>query len=167
MTSLREWQALFRQNGRCGYVLKPMCLLPGGRHDTPALLRVTLLGAQHLPHPADAGGIASPYCVVTVHGVRASVCMDVPLCVVCLRGCGERRRVSICRRWQDPADAASRRSRTVANNGFAPQWPPEVFEFRLEYPSLAILHIQVMHQVRGACACAVRYPCVERAVRSS
>ena len=49
-------------------------------------------------------------------------------------------------RDQHPVDKMRERSKVVLSNGLNPVWN-QSFEFKIEYPELAMLHIGVYHQV--------------------
>lgn len=65
----RTYRGRFRENGRCGYVLKPEYLL-SGTANRPIRLVVNILGAHQLPKPANStqGEIIDPFVVATMHG---------------------------------------------------------------------------------------------------
>jgi len=117
------YQAWFRKNGSCGYILKPSFLrdhkfyfnshhkepLPGIE---PLTIRIKIISGQHLPIPEGASSKAvsiDPYVTVQVIGV--------------------------------PADCAERRTKTVSNNN--PQFD-EVFEFNVTIPELALIRFKVL-----------------------
>ena len=61
-TAMHHNMGMFRNNGKCGYVLKPNYLLPSGMNDVNAkssaiLLTVTVISASSLPNPAQNGEI--------------------------------------------------------------------------------------------------------------
>eukprot|EP00051_Salpingoeca_urceolata_P000860 m.36692 g.36692 ORF g.36692 m.36692 type:complete len:1137 (+) comp11042_c0_seq1:205-3615(+) len=122
------WQlnrGMFRQNGQCGYVLKPSylrtaelcnqdllmptCTSSSGRR--PRTLRLTIISGQQLPKPSNhASEIIDPYVSVTIVGV--------------------------------PADCQEDRTRTIQNNGFNPVWSSPLV-FTINYPELAIIRFAV------------------------
>ncbi|CAM9623769.1 unnamed protein product [Lampetra planeri] len=117
------YDGLFRQNGGCGYVLKPSCLRdphtdfdPGnpargtGRH--PVKLAITVISGQQLPKERNSrrGSIIDPLVSVEVHGVRG--------------------------------DTAVRETRHQENNGLNPVWKEE-FSFQLTVPELALIRFVV------------------------
>ena len=68
----------FLQNGRCGYVLKPDCMLEPGFNPldttthtkaTPITLTIQIIGGRHLIRPSR--GICSPLVEVEVCGIDA------------------------------------------------------------------------------------------------
>lgn len=89
---LRLYRGRFRENGSCGYVLKPEYLL--SRSVLPGRARITLniLGAHQLPKPLNStqGEIIDPYVVASIHGA--------------------------------PGDKARYQTKTVLDNGFNPLW---------------------------------------------
>ena len=61
----------FRENGECGYVLKPQyMLLPGVLPAPPCSLKVHLISGQQLPKPGGArkGEVIDPYVSLAVYG---------------------------------------------------------------------------------------------------
>ncbi|RWS23685.1 Inactive phospholipase C-like protein 2 [Leptotrombidium deliense] len=122
MDFYRGW---FRQNGNCGYVLKPaflrerFCLFNSRRKDSlpavdPLSIRLKIISGQQLPRPRGASCKASaidPYITVQVTGV--------------------------------PGDCAEVRTRTVSNEGNSPLFD-ENFEFSVSVPELALLRFVVL-----------------------
>ena len=111
---------LFRDNGGCGYVLKPPWMLTSSpdklRHRTslPRLkLTVELISGHYLPKPngASKGEVIDPY-------VKFAVCGD-------------------------EADEGSKQSKVIDDNGFNPHWN-ETFQFQLTQPEQAVLLVQVL-----------------------
>ncbi|XP_063070218.1 inactive phospholipase C-like protein 1 [Engraulis encrasicolus] len=117
-------RARFRQNGGCGFVLRPAIMrdevsyfsahtqgcVPGV---PPQTLRVKVISAQSLPKPQGSGAkgeVIDPYVVLELHGV--------------------------------PADCAEQRTRTAPQN----QDPlfDETFEFQVNMPELALLRFVVL-----------------------
>jgi Ca2+-binding EF-hand superfamily protein len=114
----------FRQNGACGYVLKPAVMRdPNSAYDVNAkkpakgVLRKTItvrvISGQNLPKPGEKskGEVIDPYVVVELVGV--------------------------------PADAAQHTTKTVDDNGFNPMWD-ETFVFNTIMPDVALLRFKVM-----------------------
>uniref|UniRef100_A0A8C7KBF0 Phosphoinositide phospholipase C n=1 Tax=Oncorhynchus kisutch TaxID=8019 RepID=A0A8C7KBF0_ONCKI len=117
--------AWFRQNGNCGYVLRPTIMrqevsyfsantresVPGV---SPQLLHVKVISGQNLPRPCGSGAkgdVVDPYVYVEIHGI--------------------------------PADCAERRTRTVVENGDNPIFD-ESFEFQINLPELAMVRFVVL-----------------------
>ncbi|KAL0961839.1 hypothetical protein UPYG_G00332340 [Umbra pygmaea] len=117
--------AWFRQNGNCGYVLRPTIMrqevsffsansrdsVPGV---SPQLLHVKVISGQNLPRPRGSGAkgdVVDPYVYVEIHGI--------------------------------PADCAERRTRTVMQNGDNPIFD-ESFEFQINLPELAMVRFVVL-----------------------
>uniref|UniRef100_A0A8C6WLS2 Phosphoinositide phospholipase C n=1 Tax=Neogobius melanostomus TaxID=47308 RepID=A0A8C6WLS2_9GOBI len=112
--------AWFRQNGNCGYVLRPAIMrqevsyFSGDTRDSvpgvsPQLLHIKVISGQNLPKPKGSGAkgdVVDPYVFVEVHGI--------------------------------PADCAERRTRTVTQNGDNPIFD-ESFEFQINLPELAMV----------------------------
>ncbi|XP_053719513.1 inactive phospholipase C-like protein 2 [Synchiropus splendidus] len=117
--------AWFRQNGCCGYVLRPAIMrqevsyfsadtkeaVPGV---SPQLLHVKVISGQNLPKPrgsAAKGDVVDPYIYVEIHGI--------------------------------PADCTERRTRTIHHNGDNPVFD-ESFEFQINLPELAMVRFVVL-----------------------
>ncbi|XP_053301976.1 inactive phospholipase C-like protein 2 [Pleuronectes platessa] len=117
--------AWFRQNGNCGYVLRPAIMrqevsyfsadtretVPGV---SPQLLHVKVISGQNLPKPRGSGAkgdVVDPYVYVEIHGI--------------------------------PADCTERRTRTVIQDGDNPIFD-ESFEFEINLPELAMVRFVVL-----------------------
>lgn len=117
--------AWFRQNGNCGYVLRPAIMrqevsyFSAETRDTvpgvsPQLLHVKVISGQNLPKPRGSGAkgdVVDPYVYVEIHGI--------------------------------PADCAERRTRSVTQNGDNPVFD-ESFEFQINLPELAMVRFVVL-----------------------
>ncbi|XP_044026993.1 inactive phospholipase C-like protein 2 isoform X2 [Siniperca chuatsi] len=117
--------AWFRQNGNCGYVLRPAIMrqevsyFSADTRDTvpgvsPQLLHVKVISGQNLPKPRGAGAkgdVVDPYVYVEIHGI--------------------------------PADCTERRTRTVTQNGDNPIFD-ESFEFQINLPELTMVRFVVL-----------------------
>ncbi|NXN92029.1 PLCL2 protein, partial [Rhinopomastus cyanomelas] len=115
----------FRQNGACGYVLRPAIMreevsyfsadakdsLPG----VPAqLLHLKVISGQNLPKPKGSGAkgeVVEPYVCAEIHGI--------------------------------PADCAERRTKTALQSGDNPVFD-ESLEFQVNLPELAVLRLVVL-----------------------
>ncbi|XP_046954688.1 inactive phospholipase C-like protein 2 isoform X6 [Lynx rufus] len=115
----------FRQNGNCGYVLRPAIMreevsffsantkdsVPGV---SPQLLHIKIISGQNFPKPKGSGAkgdVVDPYVYVEIHGI--------------------------------PADCAEQRTKTVHQNGDAPIFD-ESFEFQINLPELAMVRFVVL-----------------------
>uniref|UniRef100_H3D277 Phosphoinositide phospholipase C n=1 Tax=Tetraodon nigroviridis TaxID=99883 RepID=H3D277_TETNG len=115
----------FRQNGNCGYVLRPAIMrepvsyfsantkesVPGV---SPQLLHIKIISGQNFPKPKGSGAkgdIVDPYVFVEIHGI--------------------------------PADCAEQRTKTVHQNGDTPLFD-ESFEFQINLPELAMVRFVVL-----------------------
>lgn len=115
----------FRQNGNCGYVLRPAIMreqvsyfsantkdsVPGV---SPQLLHIKIISGQNFPKPKGSGAkgdVVDPYVYVEIHGI--------------------------------PADCAEQRTRTVHQNGDNPLFD-ESFEFQINLPELAMVRFVVL-----------------------
>lgn len=121
--SMQFNEALFEQNGGCGYVLKPPCLLKDadfnpkrvGTQPTVTCLQVTIISAQELPKPAngvlgDRGEIIDPYVEIEIDGCNI--------------------------------DRSIKKTSVVDDNGFNPVWN-QTFSFSLFKPELAFIRFVV------------------------
>ncbi|XP_033911421.3 inactive phospholipase C-like protein 2 isoform X3 [Acipenser ruthenus] len=115
----------FRQNGNCGYVLRPAIMreevsyfsanakdsLPGV---SAQLLHIKIISGQNLPKPKGSGAkgdVVEPYIYVEIHGI--------------------------------PADCTEQRTKTATQNGDNPIFD-ETFEFQINLPELAALRFVVL-----------------------
>ncbi|XP_049954522.1 inactive phospholipase C-like protein 2 [Schistocerca serialis cubense] len=115
----------FRENGGCGYVLKPEIMrdhftlyksdmkdwIPGVK---PQVLHIKIISAQHLPRPRRSsakGDVIDPYVIVQVHGT--------------------------------PSDCALKRTKTLTNEGESPVFE-ESFTFYLALPEAALVRFIVL-----------------------
>lgn len=115
----------FRQNGNCGYVLRPAIMREevsyfsaNARDSLPGvsaqLLHIKIISGQNLPKPrgsAAKGDVVEPYIYVEIHGI--------------------------------PADCAEQRTKTVSQNGDNPIFD-ESFEFQINLPELSVLRFVVL-----------------------
>nr|XP_061838118.1 inactive phospholipase C-like protein 2 [Nerophis lumbriciformis] len=115
----------FRQNGNCGYVLRPAIMREevsyfsaNARDSLPGvsaqLLHIKVISGQNLPKPrgsAAKGDVVEPYIYVEIHGI--------------------------------PADCAEQRTKTMSQNGDNPIFD-ESFEFQINLPELAVLRFVVL-----------------------
>eukprot|EP00050_Salpingoeca_kvevrii_P000842 m.157339 g.157339 ORF g.157339 m.157339 type:complete len:1076 (+) comp10227_c0_seq1:138-3365(+) len=114
--------ARFRQNGSCGYILKPPFLTDPARLATfnpyasifpetaPRRMIITIISGQHLSSNVESE-IVDPYVAVAIVGASCDRHLDV--------------------------------TRAIKNNGFNPYWN-ETFEFKIMVPELAMLRISVL-----------------------
>jgi phosphatidylinositol phospholipase C delta len=111
----------FRQNGQCGYVLKPQDLSRGPRKK-PITLKVRILCGSCIPKPkgAKTGESIDPYVQITVHDVVNS------------------------KENKEVFKATTKTSETVYDNGFSPMWNEEEFhEFKVYSPFVAMIQFSV------------------------
>ncbi|XP_053117734.1 inactive phospholipase C-like protein 2 isoform X3 [Hemicordylus capensis] len=115
----------FRQNGNCGYVLRPAIMreevsfFSANTKDTvpgvsPQLLHVKIISGQNFPKPKGSGAkgdVVDPYVYVEIHGI--------------------------------PADCGEQRTKTVHQNGDNPIFD-ESFEFQINLPELAMVRFVVL-----------------------
>ena len=121
--------ALFNDNGQCGYILKPPILrdLSLGFHpnDTNTMknkcfLNIRIISAQNLSMQKSGHeiieDIVDPYVTINIYGV--------------------------------PADHCEKKTKTVKDNGFNPFWN-EIFEFNINCPELAFVKFTVKDEDTG------------------
>ena len=129
-TAMHHNMGMFRNNGNCGYILKPNYLLPSGMSMTDAnakapgmMLTVTVISASSLPNPVTSviqlpspGTILSPREIID------------PFVQLTVTGA--------------LADHEQHKTRVIDNNGFNPIWN-ETKTFKITNPEVAILTIEV------------------------
>lgn len=113
-------QAMFNDNAKCGYVLKPDILLDNKFHFDPLnlntmkhkkIFEIKIISGQRLPNNKDIiKDISDPYVLISIHGIKA--------------------------------DASEKRTKRVKDNGFNPIWN-EKFEFIINCPELAFVKFTV------------------------
>lgn len=119
-------EALFNDNGRCGFVLKPEILTNESLRFNPLdtstmknkkLLELKVISAQKLPRTDDlVVDISDPYVKVSIYGV--------------------------------PSDVAEERTKSITDNGFNPIWN-EDFKFIVNCPELAFVRFNVLDEDVG------------------
>ena len=129
-TAMHHNMGMFRNNGKCGYVLKPNYLLPSGMNDMNAkssaiLLTVTVISASSLPNLDTTSAIQLPNPGTMLLKQREIIDPFVQLTVT---------GVSI--------DHEQHKTRVIDNNGFNPIWN-ETKTFKITNPDVAILTIEV------------------------
>ena len=111
----RIYDSKFRQNGSCGYVLKPEYMWmspPRGFVTVPIRLTIHIISGQQLPKPGGKlhGEIIDPFVQIIVEGAHEDVKMQ--------------------------------KTRVIDNNGFNPVWD-EFFRFDIQNPDAAIIELAV------------------------
>ncbi|XP_071795751.1 inactive phospholipase C-like protein 2 isoform X2 [Asterias amurensis] len=123
MTDLYDGK--FRQNGQCGYVLKPGVMreeisyfsansrdiIPG---ISPQILHIKIISGQKFPKPKGSGSkgdVIDPYVSMEIFGI--------------------------------PADCAEERTKTIPHNGYNPIYD-ESFDFTVNLPELALVRFVVL-----------------------
>ncbi|KAM3927984.1 1-phosphatidylinositol 4,5-bisphosphate phosphodiesterase delta-1 isoform 2-T2 [Leptodactylus fuscus] len=121
-TEMDVYQGKFRDNGFCGYVLKPSFLrfnqskfnpksIQDGEWWTPKKLNIMIISGQQLPKLSKkSSSIVDPFVTVEILGVAR--------------------------------DKGKKFSKVVDNNGFKPMWN-EHFEFEIDVPALALVRFLV------------------------
>ncbi len=116
----------FRQNGNCGYVLKPPAVLGlGGEREATKRLKVRVLSGSCLPKPdgETIGEVIDPYVTVVVHDV---VTHDDD----------SKKQVF---------QMISHSTAAINNNGYCPVWNETKFhEFAVEFPEVAMVQFKLM-----------------------
>ena len=139
-TALKLNEALFRDNGRSGYILKPEILRnPALKFDpkNPDTMRnkkifhIKIISAQNLP--INGSDISDSYVTVSIHGV--------------------------------PSDECEQKTRVIVDNGFNPTWN-ENFKFNINCPELAIVRFTVKDEDVGKDDLlgyyAIRFECMRK-----
>lgn len=114
--------AKFRQNGNCGYALKPDFLCKGDFKESSLIasifskiLTIRVISGQHIPKPKQSaeGEVVDPYVIIKVRG--------------------------------HIEDKRTAQTGNIHNNGFNPIWN-ETFTFPVRFPELAFVHFVVRDQ---------------------
>jgi phosphatidylinositol phospholipase C, delta len=115
-------EALFQDNGSCGYILKPLFLRmpnllfnPNNPNEMPnkKIFEIRIISAQNLPRTDKENlikDISDPFVKINIYGV--------------------------------PSDCNEERTKIIDNNGFNPMWN-EHFKFRINCPELAFVRFTV------------------------
>ncbi|CAF3346976.1 unnamed protein product, partial [Rotaria sp. Silwood2] len=113
----------FRDNGCCGYILKPDYLINAQEtkfnpwncpidFDNPKILTITIISGQFLPRSSvKSKDIPDPYVRISTHGL--------------------------------PCDEKIQKTQVIKNNGFDPIWD-ETFEFRIRFPQMCLVYFSVI-----------------------
>lgn len=145
---LRINDGRFRENGGCGYVLKPSTLMMKDDVAEPATMRLSLrvLSASCLPKPKGQkrGECIDPYVKVTLFDVKENEERDI---------------------------ITPETTNVVSSNGFFPIWNQEKFTFKVENTSVAILQLNVWDKDVGTkddfiASAAVPIRCLRPGIRS-
>ena len=108
----------YRQNGKCGYVLKPAYMLSvqsglsAPRPTRPIRFTLHVISGQYIPKPGGkkSGEIIDPYVHIHIHGLEE--------------------------------DTQEDKTKIINNNGFNPVWD-EIFQFTIKNPDVAQLTMTV------------------------
>lgn len=159
----------FRENGGCGYVLKPPSVLSTDEeHSSGTLsLRIKVLSGSCLPKPygESVGEVIDPYVVVSVHDVeqiktKRSNAMSMR----------STHNDTIQREWLETA--TERKTSSIRDNGFCPQWNDDSGDFWFTVNSeAAVVEFVVMDSDKGfiddcMCKSAVPVSCLRQGLRS-
>merc|ERR1740124_1508060 len=140
----------FRQNGHCGYVLKPPSakgILP--LHQEPLIVRIRILSGSCLPpkhNESSVDRIIDPFIKIRVHDALVENCKEVH-------------------------QALSKKTKYIDNNGFNPVWAEEKFhEFEVHLPDVAIMEFLLLDSNVGndevVGFSAIPVSCLRRGYRS-
>jgi phosphatidylinositol phospholipase C, delta len=141
---LRLNDGRFRENGNCGYVLKPSSLMvsDGIKADPGAIrLSVRVLSGSCLPKPSGIrnGDCIDPYVKVAVFDVKN----------------------------EEKETITQYATASVPSNGYFPIWNQEKFSFSVEDWSVAILQVTVMDKLKEEFIASSSIPvsCLRRGIR--
>lgn len=129
----------FRENGGCGYILKPGHLLgPTDESqiaDEEIVLSIRVLSGTCLPKPKaeKVGEIIDPYVVIRVHDVVLD--SESALMTGSLR--------------KDLLDRAEGKTDHVLDNGYCPQWNSGEYSFTVKSPAVAMISFYVVDSDAG------------------
>lgn len=122
---LRLNDGRFRENGGCGYVLKPTSLMVNDNFDSeiPIIMTIRMLGGSCLPKPKGRGAseIIDPYVKLSLFDVK-----------------NDEKEIN-----------TTYTTSVVPSNGFFPIWNTEKFFFRVENGSTATLQLSVYDKGAG------------------
>jgi len=142
---LRLNDGRFRENGNCGYVLKPPSLMLKGDFNPesrPVRLTVRVLSASCLPKPRGqrVGDCIDPYVKVSVFDVKK----------------------------EEKETITSYPTSTAQANGFFPIWGQEKFAYTVENWAVAILQLTVYDKSKDEFIASSSIPvsCLRRGIRS-
>lgn len=147
----------FRQNGGCGYVLKPPGVFPTDKESTSGkmILTIKVISGSCLPKPygESVGEVIDPYVLVRVHDVALT------------------KRSNSLSSQADWLETTERKTSSVRDNGFCPQWSSEPFEFTVNSEDVAMVEFVVMDSDKGLyddtmCKSAVPVSCLRQGLRS-
>ena len=139
----------FRENGCCGYVLKPGSILRPDESqmvDQEITLSIRILSGACLPKPKaeKVGEVIDPYVVIRVHDVVMNAESDLTS--------GSLRK--------DLLDRAERKTNEVRDNGYCPQWNSCEYRFAVKTPEVAMVSFYVVDSDAGFLddtTCKVRF----------
>lgn len=111
----------FRENGNCGYIVKPEFMLSSvpDLREKPTRFAINIISAQQLPKPggAQSGEIIDPFVVVHING--------------------------------HPIDIAEHRTKTIADNGFNPIWNEVIYCLVVNQTILKFTHYR--YSISASC----------------
>ena len=119
----------FRQNGHCGYVLKPPSVLGHGsvQRSEPVTVNIRVLSGCCLPKPGGSktGETIDPYVKISMHDVQR-------------------------KGGKDSSTVESEVTETINDNGFSPNWDESKFhKFQVHSPDVAMVHFSLMESDLG------------------
>jgi hypothetical protein len=138
---------MFRRNGGCGYIEKPVSIM-GGARSNKMTLKVSILSAHCLPKPMGAkdGELVDPYISVEVHDV-------------CIASDSEK----------EEYVATTSQTSAVENNGFCPVWTDANFTFKVHTPDVAMLMFKIIDDDYGyddiIASSAIPFSCLRQGYR--
>lgn len=154
----------FRENGRCGYVHKPLSAFQTDKQSNFGTnLQIKVLSGSCLPKPygESVGEVIDPYVIIRLHQAGRQDVKREPIT----------KRLSSTGK-PDWLETIERKTKSVRDNGFCPQWnEPEYFSFPVTSPEVAILEIVVMDSDAGfvddqMCKTAIPVSCLRQGIRS-
>jgi len=143
---LRINDGRFRENGGCGYVLKPSTLMTKDQASFPAAARLSVK-------------VLSGSCLPKSKGQRRGECID-PYVRVELFDASETQDISQAYQTQ-----------AIPRNGFFPIWNQETFSFKVENSDVAILQLTVWDKDLGKsddfiASASIPISCLRQGIRS-
>ncbi|KAL3925995.1 MAG: hypothetical protein SGILL_000042 [Bacillariaceae sp.] len=137
----------FRQDGGCGYLLKPASVMGNGGTSKKSV-DISVLSAHCLPKPqgAKSGELVDPYIKVTLYDVQVTA------------------------EGKEEFVATSQKTSSLNNNGFCPVWSDASFKFEVHNPDVAMFLFKVVDEDIGVddiiCGSAIPVSCLRKGYRS-
>jgi phosphatidylinositol phospholipase C, delta len=140
---LRLNDGRFRENGNCGYVLKPSALMSRVGVESPQAVQLSIK-------------VLSGSCLPKAKGLRTGDCID-PYVKVAVYDVKNAEKETI----------TQFSTQSVPSNGYFPIWNHEPFQFSVENWAVAMLHVTVFDKVKEEfiASSSIPIPCLRQGIR--